>query len=59
MGGTAGWSAELQLVAAGGDGDDDAAVDQQIGAGDKTAVAAHQEGSGRTDLVRGADAAGG
>jgi hypothetical protein len=40
------------LVAAGGDGGDDAAVDEEVGAGDEGAGATRQECCGGSDLVR-------
>jgi len=42
----------VELVASGCDGSDHAAVDQEVGAGDEGAVAAHQECGRGPDLVR-------
>jgi hypothetical protein len=49
----------VELVASGCDGGDDAAVDQEVGAGNEGAVAAHQECGGGPDLVWRADPSGG
>ena len=50
---------DLQLPSSGAQGGDDAAVDEQVGAGDEAGLRSEEEGGGGGDLVGGADPAGG
>src|SRR4051794_28994660 len=58
-GGSVGRGSAAELPAAGAQGGDHAAVDEQVGAGDEAGVGAEEEGGGGGHLVGGADPAGG